>query len=80
MCHYYHILELTYFTLSSREATKNFITILNSKCEERIERTTEELKESTARADDAERRANALESRSRGDEEKIDTLEEKLKV
>ena len=51
-----------------------------SKCEERAERSTEDLKEATTKADEAERRANALESRSRSDDEKIESLEEQLKV
>ena len=51
-----------------------------SKCEERIERKTEELKESETKADEAERKANALESRNRSDDEKIETLEDQLKV
>ena len=54
--------------------------ILYSKCEERIERKTEELKESETKADEAERKANALESRNRSDDEKIETLEDQLKV
>ena len=54
--------------------------ILLSKCEERIERKTEELKESEVKADEAERRANSFENRNRTDDEKIDTLEEQLKV
>ena len=56
------------------------LSILLSKCEERIERKTEELKESEAKADEAERRANSFENRNRTDDEKIDTLEEQLKV
>ena len=51
-----------------------------SKCEERIERKTEELKESETKADEAERKANALENRNRTDDEKIETLEDQLKV
>ena len=51
-----------------------------STCEERVERTVEELKEATSRADEAERRANALESRGRTGEDKIESLEEQLKV
>ena len=54
--------------------------ILYSKCEERIERKTEELKESETKADEAERKANALENRNRTDDEKIETLEDQLKV
>ena len=40
----------------------------------------EELKEATSRADEAERKANALESRGRTGEDKIESLEEQLKV
>ena len=62
------------FTISST------LLISFSKCEERIERKTEELKESETKADEAERKANALENRSRTDDEKIETLEDQLKV
>ena len=51
-----------------------------STCEERVERTVEELKEATSRADEAERKANALESRGRTGEDKMESLEEQLKV
>ena len=40
----------------------------------------EELKEATSRADEAERKANALESKGRTGEDKIESLEEQLKV
>ena len=52
----------------------------NSKFEERSKRMTEELEESTLRAEEAERRTNSLESRGRQDYDKIESLEEKLKV
>ena len=41
---------------------------------------TEELEESTLRAEEAERRTNSLESLGRQDYDKIESLEEKLKV
>ena len=56
------------------------IIVYYSTCEERVERTVEELKEATSRADEAERKANALESRGRTGEDKIESLEEQLKV
>ena len=56
------------------------MSLSNSKFEERSKRMTEELEESTLRAEEAERRTNSLESRGRQDYDKIESLEEKLKV